>query len=491
MTAEKLGLSSAEECQYDIVIAGARIIDGTGSAGWTGDLGIIKDRIVAIGDLSASSFRHKIDARRLAVAPGFIDAHTHDDGALIDLPLLAPKVSQGVTTVVTGNCGFSLAPLQIGDRPLPPPLDAVSPRHLYRFARFADYLDALRSEPPAVNVAPLVGHGTMRVAVLSKLDRPADAGERAAMERLTDEAVTAGAIGLSSGLFYPPAQAAPPEEVAQLARRFTSTGGIYAAHIRDEADNVVAALDEAFWIARDASLPLILSHHKVSGQCNHGRSRQTLPHIARARASQPIGLDAYPYAASSTMLNPVSWADATRTIVTWCEKYPSFAGRDLSDIAGELGMSERDTIDALIPAGGIFFMMDEEDVARILSVPETMIGSDGIPFDAHPHPRLWGSFTRVLGHYARDRGLFSIEEAVRRMTSLPAGQFRLADRGILAPGSYADLVLFDPDTVADAATFATPKLPSIGIHSVFVNGIEVWSDGTSTGHRPGRVLTRG
>lgn len=491
MTPNKAGPSPPDDEPIDLIIAGGKIIDGTGAAAWSGDVGVRDARIVALGDLSGAGRRRVIDARGLAVAPGFIDAHTHDDGALIEMPLLTPKTSQGVTTVVTGNCGFSLAPLQIGDRPLPPPLDAVSPPHLVRFARFADYLEALRGAPPAVNVAPLVGHGTMRVAAMRSLDRPADAGERAAMERMADEAIEAGAIGLSSGLFYPPAQAAPAEEVALLARRFARAGKIYAAHIRDEADRVEEALEEAFWIARDAGLPLIISHHKVSGHCNHGRSRETLPMIARARARQPIGLDAYPYAASSTMLNPVSWAAASRTVVTWSEKYPAFAGRDLSDIADELGLSERDAIDALVPAGGIFFMMDEADVARILSVPETMIGSDGIPFDTFPHPRLWGSFTRVLGHYVRDQPLFSVEEAVRRMTSLPAAQFGLRDRGTIAVGAFADLVLFDPATVADAATFAAPTRPSIGIHHVFANGTEIWRDGAATGARPGRVLQRG
>lgn len=490
MIANEAGAALMDGEPVDFVIAGGKIIDGTGAAAWTGDVGVRDERIVALGDLSRVRRRHVIDARGLAVAPGFIDAHTHDDGALIEMPLLAPKASQGVTTVVTGNCGFSLAPLQIGDRSLPPPLDAVSPRHLVRFARFADYLGALRDSPPAVNVAPLVGHGTMRVAAMRSLDRAADAGERAAMERMADEAIEAGAVGLSSGLFYPPAQAAPAEEVALLARRFARAGKIYAAHIRDEADNVAEALEEAFWIARDAGLPLIISHHKVSGQCNHGRSRETLPMIARARARQPIGLDAYPYAASSTMLNPVSWAAASRTVVTWSEKFPAFAGRDLGDIAGELGLSERDTIDALVPAGGIFFMMDEEDVSRILSVPETMIGSDGIPFDDFPHPRLWGSFTRVLGHYVRDRNLFSIEEAVRRMTSLPASQFGLRDRGAITMGAFADLVVFDPATVADAASFTAPTEPSIGIRHVFANGTEIWREGAPTGARPGRVLQR-
>lgn len=310
------------------------------------------------------------------------------------------------------------------------------------------------------------------------------------MAVMAEEAFAAGAIGISSGLFYPLAFAAPAEELHTLVAIAGRAGGVYCAHIRDEADLVIAALDEAFAIARAGNAPLVLSHHKVSGKANFGRSRETLPHVARAATAQPIAFDMYPYAASSTMLNKKSWSAAERTLITWCDSHPEHAGRDLSDVAAEMGLSEEAAIDALVPAGGIYFMMDESDVERILSASDAMIGSDGVPMDAHPHPRLWGSFTRVIGHYARDRALFSIEEAVRRMTSLPARQFRLADRGVIAPGAFADLVLFDPATIADAATFANPKRPSLGIASVWVNGAEVWDGAAATAARPGRVLAR-
>lgn len=473
-----------------LIFRNATVIDGTGAPGFFADVAVAHDRIVAVGRINGAGV-NEIDATGLCIAPGFIDAHTHDDAALLLTPTLDCKISQGVTSVVTGNCGVSLAPLVLaeGQAP-PPPLDAVGPQLLFRFETFAAYLDALRINPPSVNVAPLVGHATLRVSIMDRVDRPATEAERAAMAAMAEEAFAAGAIGISSGLFYPLAFAAPAEELHALVAIAGRVGGVYCAHIRDEADLVLEALDEAFAIARAGNAPLVLSHHKVSGKANFGRSRETLPHVARAGTAQPIAFDMYPYAASSTMLNKKSWAAAERTMITWCDSHPEHAGRDLSDVAAEMGLSEEAAIDALVPAGGIYFMMDEADVERILSASDAMIGSDGVPMDAHPHPRLWGSFTRVLGHYARDRGLFSIEEAVRRMTSLPARQFRLADRGVIAPGAFADLVLFDPATIADAATFADPKQPSRGIASVWVNGEQVWDGTSATDARPGRVLAR-
>jgi N-acyl-D-aspartate/D-glutamate deacylase len=476
------------QTSFDLIFRNAAVIDGTGASRYIADVGVIGDRICAVGSLSATCAA-EINATGLCLAPGFIDAHTHDDAALLLTPSLDCKISQGVTSVVTGNCGVSLAPLVLaeGQAP-PPPLDAVGPQSLFRFARFADYLAALRTSPPSVNVAPLVGHATLRVSVMDRVDRPATAEERAAMAEMTEEAFAAGAIGISSGLFYPLAFDAPAEELHALVAIAGRWGGVYCAHIRDEADLVLEALDEAFAIARAGGAPLVLSHHKVSGKANFGRSRETLSHVARAATAQPIAFDMYPYAASSTMLNKKSWAAAERTLITWCDTHPEHAGRDLADVAADMGLSPEAAIDALVPAGGIYFMMDEDDVERILCASDAMIGSDGVPMDAHPHPRLWGTFARVIGHYARDKQLFSIEEAVRRMTSLPARQFRLADRGVIAPGAFADLVLFDPTTIADAATFADPKQPSRGIASVWVNGAQVWDGSVATSVRPGRIL---
>jgi N-acyl-D-amino-acid deacylase len=373
---------------------------------------------------------------------------------------------------------------------LPRPLDLLGDASGFRFPRFADYLAALDADPPALNVAALVGHTTLRADALPRLDRAATPEELDRMAAALDEALAAGAAGLSSGLAYSTAQAAPAAEVAALARRVTGTGGLYATHLRDEAERIVEAMEEALGIARAAGLPIIFSHHKTAGRANYGRSAETLALLENAARDQPLGIDAYPYTAGATELSAdrVAWAD--RVLVTFSKAMPEAAGRDLVEVAAALGVSIDEAIGRLHPAGAIYFLMDEADVRRILAWPGTMIGSDGIPAEAHPHPRLWGTFARVLGHYSRDLGLFPLEEAVRRMTSLPAERFRLADRGVLRPGAYADLVAFDPATVADRSTYEHPKQPAAGIALVLVNGRIVWGDGRPTGVRPGRALRR-
>jgi N-acyl-D-amino-acid deacylase len=260
--------------------------------------------------------------------------------------------------------------------------------------------------------------------------------------------------------------------------------------MRDESDHVLEALDESFEIGRAAGVPVVISHHKTAGRRNFGRSRDTLKKIDRAMTGQPIGLDAYPYIAASTVLEP-KWVDhAERILITWSKGAPEQTGRDLADIAKDWGVPLLAAAERLQPAGAVYFTMDEADVRRILSFPHTMIGSDGLPHDSHPHPRLWGTFPRVLGHYCRDENLFPIEEAVRRMTGLPAQQFGLANRGQIAVGAYADIAVFDPATVIDKATFEAPMTPAAGIDLVMVNGEVVWRAGVHTGARPGRALRR-
>jgi len=472
-----------------LVLEGGTVIDGTGAPGRRADLGIAGRRIAAIGDLSGRPARARIDVSGLAVAPGFIDVHTHDDRALLATPEMPAKVSQGVTTVVTGNCGVSLAPVTFPGAP-PPPFDLLADQAGYRFDRFADYVAALEAAPPACNTAPLVGHTSLRAAAMDRLDRAATKDEIAAMTARLEEALTAGAIGLSTGLYYEPAQAAPTEEVIALAHAVHRHGGLYTTHMRDEADRVLESIDEACRIGREAAMPVIISHHKVAGKRNHGRSRETLARIEAARQTQSLALDVYPYAASSTVLTQRNAENASRVIVTWSKAMPEMAGRDLQDIARDLGVDQRMAVERLLPAGAIYFAMDEADVSAIIARPYAMIGSDGLPHDAHPHPRLWGSFPRVLGHYARERGLMPLEDAVHRMTGLSAERFGFADRGVLRDGAFADVTVFDPATVADTATFAAPTTPAAGIAYVFVNGACVWRQGAPTGLRPGRVLRR-
>lgn len=474
---------------FDIVIRGGQVIDGSGGPAFVADVGLRGDRITAIGDIPSDGARTVVDIGGKVVAPGFIDVHTHDDRALFSTPDMTMKVSQGVTTVVVGNCGISLAPLILSGPP-PAPLDLIGDRAAYRYPTFAAYLHELERQPPATNAACLVGHSTLRVGAMDRLDRAASADEIAAMRRNLDEALDAGAVGLSTGLGYTVAEAAPTSEIIALAQSLKPAGALHTTHMRDEAAHVLESLDETFEIGRRAGVPVIISHHKTAGRANFGRSRESLKKIDRAMTAQAIGLDAYPYVAASTVLHPKFIDVAERIFVTWSQGAPEQTGRDLADIARDWGVPQDAAVKRLQPAGAVYFTMDEGDVRRILSFPHTMIGSDGLPHDSHPHPRLWGTFPRVLGHYCRDVGLFPLTEAVRRMTGLPAQQFRLTNRGVLAVGAYADIVVFDPATVIDRATFESPMTPAAGIEYVFVNGTAVWHAGAVTGARPGRPLRR-
>jgi len=474
---------------FDLIVRGGTLYDGTGAPGRRADVGVTGDRIAAVGDLSAATADQVFDAAGKAVAPGFIDVHTHDDRALLSNPDMAMKTSQGVTTVVVGNCGVSLSPLSIDRRP-PPPLDLLGDADWYRFPRMADYMAAVDAAPAAVNAACLVGHGTLRVGAMDDLLRPATPAEIDAMKERLAEGLAAGAIGMSTGLFYRPANAAPTEEVIALAELLEPARALYTTHMRDEGEGVMDSLQETFRIGREAGVRAIISHHKVIGTPNFGRSQETLALIERTRGEQDIGLDCYPYVAASTVLDSNRLERCSRVMVTWSTKHPDVSGRDLADIAAEWGISQVEAVDRLNPAGAIYFMMDEADVRRILSYPHTIVASDGLPHDSHPHPRLWGTFPRVLGHYSRDVGLFPLEEAVRRMTTLPAERFGLTGRGRIAVGAHADITVFDPETVIDSATFEAPATPARGIERVFVNGKAVWAGGASTGARPGRLLRR-
>jgi N-acyl-D-amino-acid deacylase len=471
----------------DLIIRNATIMDGTGAPAQRGDVAVYGDRIAEVGRVTVSAAR-EIDAEGLVLAPGFIDAHTHDDNALLVASDMIAKISQGVTTVVVGNCGVSLAPLVTRDPP--PPLSLIDTGGSFRFPRMRAYLDAVDECKPTVNCAALVGHMALRLRTMDSVDRAATANEIAAMARLLEESLNDGALGLSTGLFYPPSHAATTEEVIGVAAPLADLGGIYVTHMRDEADGVLASLEETFRIGRESGAPVIVSHHKVVGARNAGRSTETLAALKRAAGTQMIGLDAYPYAASSTMLRAEMVALSSRVRIAWSKSHPDLAGLDLDEAAARLGLPQAAAIAALQPAGAIYFSMDEDDVRRILAFPGTMIGSDGLPHDVHPHPRLWGTFPRVLGRYARDEGLFSLTEAVHKMTGLTASRFGLRDRGTIGAGRYADLVLFDPTTVIDRATFDDPATPADGIRLVMCNGRATWRDGAPTGSRPGRVIRR-
>ena len=480
---------TATEPYFDLLILGGTVIDGTKAPRFDADVGIRGDKIVAIGALRGQSARRTLDAKGLIVAPGFIDAHTHDDQALLSQPDMTCKVSQGVTTVVTGNCGISAAPLREG-MDLPMPLSLLDSPATDRFTTFKAYVEALRRTPAALNVAAMVGHSTLRAVVMPELDRPATVAEIERMRAMVEEALEAGAIGLSTGMFYPPAMAATTEEVIEIGRPLTQRKALYVTHMRDEADHVTDSLEETFHIGRALDIPVVVSHHKLQNSQNFGRSAVTLPFIAEAMKHQCISLDCYPYTAGSTMIRTDKGMLDGRVLIASSEPHPECAGRDLADIASEWGVAKDEAARRLQPGSAIYFQMDENDVQRIMAFDETMIGSDGIPLGDKPHPRLWGTFPRVLGHYSRDVGLFPLETAVWKMTGLTARNFGLSGRGTLAVGQQADLVLFDPATVRDAANYTTPTLPAEGIASVIVNGSITWTDGLHTGARAGQVVHR-
>ena len=475
----------------DLIISGARVIDGSGAASSFVDVAIDRDRIVGLGECRDWQADTRIDAVGLVLAPGFIDSHTHDDLAVLQSPDLAFKISQGVTTVVAGNCGISLAPLQQAGE-MPPPFPLLGEAREFRFPEIRHYREALSRSPSAVNLALLAGHSSLRLDCMA--DRLAQAADRTALEQMQTKlrlALQQGCVGLSSGLDYPPAAAASTEEMIALARvlnEFDKT--VYATHMRDEGGQVIEAVAETLETGARAEVAVIISHHKCAGPENYGRSQQTLQMIDHARAGhQAVSFDVYPYIASSTSLLPQFVGESESVLVAESKPHPECNGLMLDRIASNWQCSLDEACERLYPAAAIYFQMDDADLERIMSHPAAMIGSDGIASMQKPHPRLWGTFPRVLGRYVREKKLFSLETAVHKMTGLTAAQFGLDNRGTIAIGNQADLVLFDPDTIIDRASFDDPRRISEGIVSVWVNGKLSWHDKSSTAVRNGQFLT--
>ncbi|MQR01980.1 N-acyl-D-amino-acid deacylase family protein [Glaciimonas soli] len=491
--------SSQLEKTYDTIIRNVTLIDGSGAAtNVSADVALADGRIkhiAAAGAMHDWQATHQVDGSGKVLSPGFIDVHTHDDTNVIRQPEMLPKLSQGVTTVVVGNCGISAAPVSLQDpHSIPPdPMNLLGTAAAFSYPTFASYVAAVNQAQPSINVAALVGHTALRSNHMDKLDRAATDDEIAAMCAQLSEALTHGALGLSTGLAYGNAINAPTSEVMALAAPLAAAGGIYATHLRSEFADILEAMEEAFRIGKHARVSVVISHMKCAGVENWGRSGEVMAALEQAQRYQVVGCDCYPYTASSSTLDLKQVTDTIDIQVTWSEPHPEMGGKMLAVIASEWQVDLLEAAKRLQPAGAVYHCMQDDDVNRILSHPATVVGSDGLPNDPLPHPRLWGAFPRVLGYYSREQKLFPLAVAINKMTGMSAERFGLKERGLVRVGYWADLVLFDADTVRDAATFTDPMQPADGIEAVWVNGVLSYRGGAekaATGDRAGRFLAR-
>lgn len=522
------------------IIRGGLVFDGLGGSPIAADVALAGERIADVAppgalDGAVAGADQVVEAKGLALCPGFIDAHSHSDAYLLLEPSAASKLAQGVTCEITGNCGASAAPRLPGYNL---PSDWAAQHYPRDWTDVADYRKALEEARPAIHSRMLVGHRTIRSAVMGLEPRPASSEEVARMVRLMDEALEQGGAGVSTGLIYAPAMFAGREELVALARCAGRHGGLYATHMRSEGAGLLEAIDEAVAIAREADCPLQISHLKTAGKSNWHKLPAALDRIEAARAEGlDVFSDRYPYTASCTDMDVLlpEWAGqggnemvyarladpamrariadeirAARPPEYWegvhiaFTRQKGFAGRPLLDYARTVGLPPPEAMLHLISADGpgtmgIFFGMSEDNLWEIWSRPWVMGGSDasirapwGPLGEDHPHPRAYGTFPRLLaasrtGGEAAKKGI-SMAEAIRKCTSLPAARFRLRDRGVIRQGAFADLVLFDPETIADTATYARPHSFPSGIRSVFVDGEIAWQDGKPTGIRRGRYL---
>jgi N-acyl-D-amino-acid deacylase len=501
----------------DIVIQDGLILDGTGNPGFTGDVGIQADRIEIVEPAGGLSGQRFIEANGLVVAPGFIDTHNHFDTILLINPAEDGELRQGVTTGCIGNCGISLAPVK--KRFLSVLQKYTSPLHVgsslsWEWETMGQYLD--RIDTPCMNVAALVGHGTVRIATMGMDNRSPSSREMDEMKSLILEAMDQGAIGLSSGLIYPPGIFAETDELAKLCKAVAKRGGIYSTHIRGESDTLVEAVAEAIRIGEESGVSLLISHHKAGGRKNWGKVNESLALVEKARArGLDVHLDQYPYTAGSTMLgvilppwmkekepqvaeqlrdpevrrrikddietgidgweNFVDIAGWEGIVLAFCKNEKELEGKSILEIAEERNQEPAETaFDVLMEEEGdviaVIHAMSEEDVRTVMKHPLVIFGTDGIPSPGKPHPRLYGTYPRILGKYVRDEGVLSLEEAIRKMTSLPAQKLRLTDRGTIAKGGIADLVLFNPSTIREKSTYSEPDQRPDGIEYVLVNG---------------------
>jgi N-acyl-D-amino-acid deacylase len=498
--------------QADILIKNGKILDGTGNSWFYGDITVKDGKILKIGKLVNTTANKTIDAKGLIIAPGFIDVHTHIEGDEKKFPLASNFIYDGVTTVITGNCGLSETDL-------------------------GKYLTMIDSLQPAINVAALIGHNDVRKAAMGAANRDPNEAEMQRMEAIVEKAMRDGAVGLSTGLIYIPGTYSKTPEIVKLAKIAAKYNGIYASHMRDESDSVTQAIEEALIIGREANIPIEISHFKLSGQQNWGRSRETIPMIIKARKEGlDVTIDQYPYTASSTSLSTLlpDWVLADgqdsikarlanpsirKEVISYMlmklkkRKLPHFSypvvasfkpdssynGKSIEEVNVLRGKKhsvkeEAETILQMMEMGGagmVFHGMSDKDVKAIMQYPFNMFASDAsirVYKQGNPHPRGYGTNARVLGKYVREEKVISLEEAIRRMTSLPATKFNLQNRGLLKEGFVADIVIFDEATVADLSTYNTPHQYSKGFQYVIVNGQLTVENGVQNTNRSGKAI---
>lgn len=527
---------------FDLLIKHGTVVDGTGAPGIQADVGVSQGQITALAPELDGEAVQEIDARGRIVSPGFIDVHTHSDFTLLNTPGADSKIRQGITTEVVGNCGFSPAPVSPGTLDLLREYAGFLNPHLsWDWQRLGDYYQQVQDRGCAINVAPLVGHGAVRIAAMGFADRAPTASELLQMQHLVGEAMEDGAFGMSSGLIYTPGCFGDTAELVALARVAAEAGGIYATHMRGEGGTLETAISEALEIGEAAKISVQISHLKASGRNNWHKMESALQMLEDGR-ERGIAVDAdiYPYIAGSTTMTSLfpawtlaggiesflkrladsgtrqriidevqggeeGWSRANGelewedVIISSCQSQTNFEGQNLAQVAAAMGQDPAHAMmDFMLAEEGmasiILFMLVEENVARGISHPMLMIGSDSLALAAggggKPHPRTYGTFPRVLGKYVREEKIITLEDGVRKMTSMAAHKLGLTDRGVLAEGKAADVTIFDAGLVCDRATFDAPHQYPDGIDYVIVNGQIVVEHGIQHAVLPGRVLSK-
>lgn len=526
---------------YDIVIKNGKVLSGAGSTWFYKDIGIKNGKIIKVGHIKDPEADTIINAQGKIVSPGFIDVHNHSDLSILAYPEATNALLQGVTTIIIGNCGLSAAPVSRESKDLlikywstlgPPPVEI-------NWSTLSEYLDQVERVRPAVNIGTLVGHGTIRIAVMGFDARSPSQHELESMKRLLIDSLDGGALGISTGLIYPPGSFSTTLELIELAKVSAERGGIYATHIRGESHTLIQAVQEAIEIGKSARIPIEISHHKASGRENWGKVKETLKLMEEARTlGIEVNCDVYPYTAGMTMLSAIlprwaheggidallsrlkdpakrreikeymerdasAWENFARLVgwenivISYSESCKECEGRSIAQISDMWNMDPYETIFKILIDDNcrstmIIHSMREEDVIEVLKSPLSMIGSDSwvMPPKGRTHPRFFGTYPRIIKRYVKELKVLRLEEAIRKMTALPAEKFRLTDRGYLGPGYRADLVIFDFEEISDQATFEEPTRLSKGVEFVIVNGALAVENGIPTNARSGQVIRR-